>query len=187
MRARLQFTTGSIAGRELEVGTSPARIGRQEGSEFVIPSPDDTYVSRHHASVHLEGDRLVIVDQGSTNGTLVNGQRVQSAFLNHGDTVQFGKDGPIAQVILEHSQPQQTRMAPDVGTPQAPVPVPATPQAQKPEPGFGAGGGAPPAQVPPPPRSTYGASCRRRSENTRRCRRSSRSLWPFPGHWQCWP
>ena len=89
MRARLQFTTGSIRGRELQVGTSPARIGRHEGSEFVIPSPDDTYVSRHHASLHFEGDQLVIVDQGSTNGTLVNGQRTQRALLNHGDTVRF--------------------------------------------------------------------------------------------------
>jgi EAL domain-containing protein (putative c-di-GMP-specific phosphodiesterase class I) len=44
-------------------------------------------VSKEHAQLVRDGERILIRDLGSTNGTFVNGQLVQEALLNHGDIV----------------------------------------------------------------------------------------------------
>jgi pSer/pThr/pTyr-binding forkhead associated (FHA) protein len=48
-------------------------VGRHPGSDVHLPHPA---VSGHHASIRVEGTRLVIVDEGSTNGTRVDGERI---------------------------------------------------------------------------------------------------------------
>ena len=48
-------------------------IGRVPGNDIIL---DDPQVSRHHASLTLEGGQWVLRDLGSTNGTTVNGQPV---------------------------------------------------------------------------------------------------------------
>ncbi|PXX57412.1 FHA domain-containing protein [Nocardia tenerifensis] len=54
-------------------------IGKRSVSQGVDPdidlgiAPADVGVSRSHATIHLEGDRLTVTDLGSTNGTGVNG------------------------------------------------------------------------------------------------------------------
>jgi len=52
---------------------------------------DDVTVSRKHAVLHRQGDRWTIEDQGSLNGTFVNRERVDSAWLGDGDEIQIGK------------------------------------------------------------------------------------------------
>jgi FHA domain-containing protein len=50
-------------------------------------------VSRYHASINLDGDVLSITDQGSTNGTFINGQRLTSGdarIIRNGDIIQLG-------------------------------------------------------------------------------------------------
>jgi len=53
---------------------------------------DDDGLSRLHATIYREGDRVWIVDENSTNGTFVNGAQVRSAGtpLNDGDIVRIG-------------------------------------------------------------------------------------------------
>jgi diguanylate cyclase (GGDEF)-like protein len=52
---------------------------------------DDHSVSREHARVHVADDgSTVLTDLGSTNGTLVNGRRVESCVLSEGDKIQVG-------------------------------------------------------------------------------------------------
>ena len=46
----------------------------------------DTGVSRAHAELVVDGDRVRVHDLGSTNGTSVNGRRVDGAALSDGDT-----------------------------------------------------------------------------------------------------
>jgi hypothetical protein len=53
----------------------------------------DTRVSRVHAVLRLEGDKVVVEDAASTNGVFVNGIRVRKAELNDFDTVAFGSVG----------------------------------------------------------------------------------------------
>jgi hypothetical protein len=89
---------GSQAGRSghpwLEVGattfalTRPTtRIGRGTDTDLRI---DDPGISRNHAEIRQQGGDVTIVDAGSTNGIVINGQKVQQARLDDGATVVLG-------------------------------------------------------------------------------------------------
>ena len=62
-------------------------IGRTPDNDMRI---DADFVSRHHAVVLRHGERTVLEDLNSTNGTYVNGQRVSRCTLNEGDLVTLG-------------------------------------------------------------------------------------------------
>jgi len=92
------------AGRERELEVSllkPIRLGRSDPSQNVFPEVDLTDdlaleygVSREHARISRRGRTLVIEDLGSTNGTLLNGVRLDPYLpepLKHGDQLQLGK------------------------------------------------------------------------------------------------
>jgi len=61
-------------------------IGRWADNDVVV---DDRWVSRYHARLRREGERYVVEDLGSKNGTFVNGQRIAGpTALSDGDVVQ---------------------------------------------------------------------------------------------------
>jgi pSer/pThr/pTyr-binding forkhead associated (FHA) protein len=62
-------------------------IGRQEDCQLRIPSAQ---VSRHHCEVVTGGSGVRIRDLGSSNGTYVNGQKVEEAELEAGDVIALG-------------------------------------------------------------------------------------------------
>ena len=67
---------------------APVVIGRLPDSDFVV---DDRTVSRHHATIRREGSLWVLVDLDSTNGTRVNGERIDGrAVIRPGDEIGFG-------------------------------------------------------------------------------------------------
>ncbi|MGQ9525238.1 MAG: FHA domain-containing protein [Armatimonadota bacterium] len=66
-------------------------IGRREGNDIVIPDP---YVSSRHAEISLQEGTVTLTDKASTNGTLVNGERIEPNTpkeLHDGDTVTFAR------------------------------------------------------------------------------------------------
>jgi chromosome segregation ATPase len=63
-------------------------IGRTPDNDLQI---DASFVSRHHAVLLVTGQQTVIEDLNSTNGVLVNGQRISREVLNDGDQVMIGK------------------------------------------------------------------------------------------------
>ena len=63
-------------------------IGRSTGAEFMV---DAALVSRLHCQLTATDDSLHVKDLGSTNGTFVNGQRVNAAQLRHGDRLSIGR------------------------------------------------------------------------------------------------
>lgn len=65
-----------------------ARVGRSPQSDVHLPDPS---VSRNHALFDVQNGALVIHDAGSTNGTYVNEERIDTAVLKPGDVVAFGK------------------------------------------------------------------------------------------------
>ncbi|PKQ16698.1 MAG: FHA domain-containing protein [Actinobacteria bacterium HGW-Actinobacteria-7] len=66
----------------------PVVIGRSPGADIVI---GDDFVSGRHARVTPAGSEAVLEDLGSTNGTLLNGQRVLgSQSLRPGDLIEIG-------------------------------------------------------------------------------------------------
>lgn len=152
MTPTLRFTTGSMAGRAFPLAEGETRVGRDPSLELPIPEPDQRFVSRIHAALIREGDRVVLEDRDSTNGTLVNGEAVRRVALAHGDEVRFGRQGPVARFegVVRGAFPTEmagsgtgedvsTRLA-GVGE-AAPWPRPGSP---------GAGSGGAPRQPPPP-------------------------------------
>lgn len=62
-------------------------IGRGKKNDVVIPDPA---VSGHHAKIDPVGDRFVLIDLQSKNGTFVNENLVISHWLKHGDVISIG-------------------------------------------------------------------------------------------------
>ena len=62
-------------------------IGRRNRNDVVIQDPA---VSGHHAKIDPVGDRFVLIDLQSKNGTFVNGRLVISHWLKHGDVISVG-------------------------------------------------------------------------------------------------
>ena len=94
--ARLQSVmTGkvfSIRGRQVVVGRSRHHLVN------LSDLPDGDIVSRKHATISRRQDEFWIQDEGSSNGTFVNGRMLQDremVLIRDGCQIQFGKDGPI--------------------------------------------------------------------------------------------
>lgn len=98
-------------------------IGRAPDCDVFV---DDLTVSRNHAVIRRSGTSFTITDLGSTNGTFVNGKRVQTAELVERDVVSIG--GHVfrftAGSLSEYSEAQgawlcatgiYVRVAPDIG------------------------------------------------------------------------
>lgn len=62
-------------------------IGREPGNDLVIESPA---VSGRHAEIRRQGERYILFDLGSANGTLVNGRLIKENMLKEGFVVRFG-------------------------------------------------------------------------------------------------
>jgi hypothetical protein len=77
----------SSDGRPYNIQIGSTVIGRGEAAQVRIA---DVGISRQHARVDYDGVRVVITDLGSTNGTAVNGSRVNAAVLQPGDVLQLG-------------------------------------------------------------------------------------------------
>lgn len=63
-------------------------VGRHPESDIFL---NDVTVSRHHCRFLTSGDSLTVEDSGSTNGTYVNNERVDSGQLTAGDEVLIGR------------------------------------------------------------------------------------------------
>jgi hypothetical protein len=74
------------------------RIGRAPQNEIVLPAKN---VSRFHCQIKREGDKLIIEDLGSTNGTFINEEPLkQPHILCVGDIVRVGHE----QVVFHDGQ-----------------------------------------------------------------------------------
>ncbi len=79
---------GGRAGESFEQTGERTLIGRSPDCDVFL---DDVTVSRRHAELVRDGDRFLIRDLGSLNGTFVNRHRIDSALLEDDDEVQIGK------------------------------------------------------------------------------------------------
>jgi pSer/pThr/pTyr-binding forkhead associated (FHA) protein len=78
------------AGDEFPVDSAPLTIGR--GSQNVIAIDGDEFASARHVRVEPRGDGVWVHDLGSTNGTYVNGTRIEAAHrLRPGDVLRVGE------------------------------------------------------------------------------------------------
>ncbi len=75
-------------------------IGRAGKNDVVIQDP---VVSGHHAKIDPVGDRFVLIDLQSKNGTFVNENLVISHWLKHGDVISIGNH----QLVFNQYSTQQ--------------------------------------------------------------------------------
>lgn len=65
----------------------PILLGRSEIADVSLPFSS---ISREHAKITLDGDQLVVEDLGSSNGVVVNGERVKKHPIKAGDQITMG-------------------------------------------------------------------------------------------------
>jgi RsiW-degrading membrane proteinase PrsW (M82 family) len=101
MKLRLKFETGSLAGQFFELESGFLTVGRGDNCSIRFDPLNERIVSKQHAFIEAKPDGFYITDNNSTNGTFLNGGRVQSIRLNSGDRVQFGRDGAVAIIEID--------------------------------------------------------------------------------------
>lgn len=95
MAVELRITRGARSGARERFEKSIIAIGRHPINDLRFDAERDLDVSSRHAELRSVGGRHVLVDLGSTNGTFVNGQQVNTErALVDGDVITFGDDGP---------------------------------------------------------------------------------------------
>lgn len=91
--------TGARAGEVVHFDKPLITVGRHSGMDLRFDAKKDLDVSGRHAELRLSEGRYWLHDSGSTNGTLVNGEKVQgSRELKAGDRIAFGPKGPEVEV-----------------------------------------------------------------------------------------
>src|SRR5688500_9637488 len=75
------------SGPPIEIDQDAALVGRDPGSAIVV---SDGSVSRKHARLERRGSQWFVVDQGSANGTFLDGQRIAEGRLLEGQELRFG-------------------------------------------------------------------------------------------------
>jgi predicted component of type VI protein secretion system len=71
----------------IAITKAPVVVGRLSTNDVVLADPN---VSRRHAELRRDGEQWVLVDLGSTNGTLVNGKLAREHEIKDGDKLSFG-------------------------------------------------------------------------------------------------
>jgi uncharacterized RDD family membrane protein YckC/predicted RNA-binding Zn-ribbon protein involved in translation (DUF1610 family) len=105
MMAKLIINPTSASRREIQLPRSTLSIGRDPANDLVLP---DAMVSRRHAVIECRGDQFFLRDCNSSNGSLVNGDRVSECSLKDGDLMAIGtsrllfRDEPDDACQAEH-------------------------------------------------------------------------------------
>lgn len=99
---RLTHLSGTLTGVTTFEDQPMIRVGRAGECDLRYDSRLDTKVSNHHAQIILQQGTYYILDTESTNGTMVNGERILRHPLKSGDRIVFGHPGgPEVSVEVE--------------------------------------------------------------------------------------
>jgi uncharacterized RDD family membrane protein YckC len=111
--AKLIVNPTSSARREIPLARALLSIGRDPSNDVVLP---DAMVSRRHAVIEYRGTQYFIRDCNSSNGSLVNGDRVSERSLRDGDLVAIG----TARLLFREEMAPEDAAAKVVQHPSAP-------------------------------------------------------------------
>lgn len=84
----LRIIDGPDRGKVFENLSLPVTLGRDDGNMVVL---NDDRVSRFHLKFFEERGKIALVDLGSTNGTLINGEQISIWAMRPGDVVLLGR------------------------------------------------------------------------------------------------
>jgi uncharacterized RDD family membrane protein YckC len=85
--AKLVVNPSSSNKREIALGKTLLSIGRDPSNDLVLP---DAMVSRRHAVIEFRGSQYYLRDCNSSNGSVINGDRVSEKNLRDGDMLAIG-------------------------------------------------------------------------------------------------
>src|SRR5262245_11402547 len=97
----LRFISGKFQGSEYALTDSGEMLVGRSGDVQIVLSED--MVSRRHARIAYDGNKITIEDLGSTNGTFVNGEKIKRCDLKEGDRVLIGSS--IFKVVYADTNP----------------------------------------------------------------------------------
>jgi protease PrsW len=106
MKLQLTLDSGTLAGRSFDLETGFLTVGRSETCSVRLDPMTERIASKQHAFIEARADGFYLTDNQSTNGTLLNGQRVSTARLNDGDRIQFGVNGITGTVRIDERTPE---------------------------------------------------------------------------------
>lgn len=147
MQCEIRILSGARAGYREVVDKPYIGLGRHPLSDVRFDAEQDIDASTRHAAIILDGDRYLLRDLGSRNGTFVRGERVTGdVVLQDGDTIRCGVHGPEIAFAIMRDQEEMVIEAVKAGAPpeRASRMKPAAPRVTS----------APPAAPPPPSKTS---------------------------------
>ena len=93
-----------IAGKRYPITRSHTVIGRGSDADITV---DDSSISRKHVEILWDGKRGQVNDLGSTNGSLLNGERVSKAPLEPDSVIDIGRTRIVFRVLAQSSDVDQ--------------------------------------------------------------------------------
>lgn len=90
--------------KEMTVGADATSFGRT--TENTVSFPDNSNISRRHAAIAFKDGAFVLTDFGSSNGTTVNGQKIEGeTVLQDGDFITLG-NSVIVEFLMDDDAPE---------------------------------------------------------------------------------
>lgn len=119
MQVNLKVIAGPYKGRIFSFTQHDSfLIGRSPDAHLCLSN--DRYFSRNHCLLEMNPPHSYLRDLGSTNGTFLNGNRVQDAFLHNGDRIQCGETILMVEVTA-NAESDISETTHDFGVPARPV------------------------------------------------------------------
>lgn len=147
----LEIKSGALARKSLSISSGHSvLIGRdaKRGAEFAIPH--DGPMSGVHFAVECGPSGCRVIDKKSTNGTFLNGARVQEAMLASGDEIKAGQTTFVVRIVPDDQLPVASSVS------QAASPAPPAPSKEPAAPFPSRVASAPVSSSPRPPVATPG-------------------------------
>src|SRR5438876_1110824 len=102
MPFEIRILTGARVGNTERFDKPVVVVGRHASSDLRLNPNQDLDVSGRHAEIHEADGKFTIQDTGSTNGTFVNGEKIEGPVeLHDGDKIRFGAKGPETELHLQ--------------------------------------------------------------------------------------
>ena len=118
----LEIKAGSFGGRKITLANDQSiLIGRApDRAQFAIPH--DNHMSGIHFAVECGPNGCRVIDKGSTNGTHLNGAKIQDAMLASGDEIKSGQTVFVVRIVPDDQLPSTSSSPQAVGQPPAAAP-----------------------------------------------------------------
>ncbi len=106
MEVRIECIEGVTKGHVYRSKERQILMGRSSSCDLILDGDKDLGVSGRHCVIKVQGNRAILEDCGSTNGTLLAGKPVKKATtLKDGATFRLGRQGPIFRFSTVRENP----------------------------------------------------------------------------------